>query len=343
MALFQEFPAPRVGQLLSAARHRHDRSEQDVAIAVGVPLRMVRRWEQGLEVPTVDQVERLAALYGESTEQLLPARDVAVLDTANGTLTVGTATVDVEGEDNEGLLERYVSLVRSQRHLSDDAVIDLRDEDIGALASVLDLTDGVLHRRLERIVGLTAAEAAEVAHKMRRWRYLAPVAGLAVGALALFGVTQAFGGKGSSETPSAPTVNTTQTGTPAAEVVAPTRSTVTVPAVTVPAVTVPAVTAAPSASVAAPNTAASPSSPTSRGRTAPVATTRSLAPNIGNPVQVSPSAPPPTNAPTTVPGAVAVPGENNDPSVTTPSTDPPESTTTVGVDIGDGGAQVTAP
>src|SRR3954453_6601756 len=98
MALFQEFPAPRVGQLLSAARRRHDRSEQDVAIAVGVPLQKVRRWEQGLEVPTVDQVARLAALYGESTEQLLPERDVAVLDTAKGRFTSGMKPSELKGK-----------------------------------------------------------------------------------------------------------------------------------------------------------------------------------------------------------------------------------------------------
>src|SRR4051794_22858576 len=117
MALTREYPAPRVGQLLSAARRRHDRSEQDVAIAVGVPLRLVRRWEQGVELPTDDQLERLAALYGEPPDQLLPARDVATLDPEKGTLTVGSETVDVEIDDegNERLLQRYVSLVRSQR------------------------------------------------------------------------------------------------------------------------------------------------------------------------------------------------------------------------------------
>ncbi|MCU1345809.1 MAG: hypothetical protein JWL70_2075 [Acidimicrobiia bacterium] len=357
MAMTREDPTPRVGQLLSAARARHGRSEQDVAIAVGIPLRLVRHWEQGTEIPTDVQIARLAALYGEPVEQLLPARDVASLDPVAGTLTVGTETVDVDldGAANEALLERYVSLVRSQRGLGDTTVIDLRDEDIGALASVLDLTDSILHQRLERIIGLTAAEAAEVAHKMRRWRLLAPLAGLAVGALGLFGVTQAFGGGDSGHgSPSASTVAVVApSGVPSAALIsAPGASTVTVPAATslAPVTSSAPATAGPTAGVAAPPPPAT-AAPRSGGSPSPV---RPIVPNIGAPLQVTPSptVPPSTAAPTTappatVPGAVAVPGDNNEPSVTAPPTTapttPPTSATTIPVDIGGGGTQVVAP
>jgi hypothetical protein len=131
-------------------------------------------------------------------------RDIAELDLVSGSLRVGSQSVDVHGLTNADLLRRYVALVRVERKLAPGARIVLRDADVAALASVLDVEDGELERDLVAIVGLDRAAAADVRRRLSRRRLAAPMAGLALGSIGLFGLRQLTQSGG--ESASAPSV-----------------------------------------------------------------------------------------------------------------------------------------
>jgi hypothetical protein len=108
-------------------------------------------------------------------------REVA-FDAATGTLVVGARTVVVEPGDNERLLRTYLGLVAEQRDVTLSKGVVLRRDDIAVLADLLDLDDEDLETRLQRILHLSAAEAADLTGRLRRHRVA--VAAVGVGLLA---------------------------------------------------------------------------------------------------------------------------------------------------------------
>jgi hypothetical protein len=166
-----------------------------------------------------------------------PGRDVAELDLAGGSLRVGSQQADVHGMSNAAILRRYVALVRTERVLGPADPVKLRDTDIQALASVLDVDDDDLERDLIAIVGLDAGSAAKVHQRLRRRRLAAPIAGLALGGLGLLGARQWFSGGEA-------------TSTPATEISADSVAPAILPPTPEPATTIVTVTTAPSTTTA---------------------------------------------------------------------------------------------
>jgi hypothetical protein len=85
------------------------------------------------------------------------------------------------------------STVVSHPALGNEAVlrIEVRHDDVVVLAQVLDLTDEDLESHLARLLGVSAATAAEVGRRLRRRHaFVAAAASLTVGGLALFGATK---------------------------------------------------------------------------------------------------------------------------------------------------------
>src|SRR4051812_39041594 len=112
---------------------------------------------------------------------------------ASRTLTVGDQThavPDVDG-DNEELLRCYLALVREVRGLVPTERFALRQDDVEALAAILDLDDADLEARLVRMLHVSSTEAAELRRKLVARRILGAAGALTVGLLASMPLTAA--------------------------------------------------------------------------------------------------------------------------------------------------------
>ena len=118
-------------------------------------------------------------------------------------LTIGehSTVVSHPALGNEAVLRSYLSLVADVRGTPIGSGIEVRHDDVVVLAQVLDLTDEDLETHLARLLGVSAATAAEVGRRLRRRHaFAAAAASLTVGGLALFGATRVA----ASPSPAAP-------------------------------------------------------------------------------------------------------------------------------------------
>ncbi len=241
-------PAARVGSLLERARNASGIAEHDLASMLKVRVRTVRQWERGEFVPTDDQIEAIAATCGVRLIELLPSRTNLSYDSDTGTMRLGdhVLTLPASMRDDDTVLGAFLGLVRRQRGLRPDQDVNVREEDLEALADALDLDDEELEERLVRIVGLSRRRAAIVRAQLMRRRLTAGMVGLVAG-LSLIAVNRIFttateevrtvgGGPTTSSNPYVdPTTTTTTTTTtnPTAATGAPKQVPVTAPASTV--------------------------------------------------------------------------------------------------------------
>lgn len=102
-----------------------------------------------------------------------------------------TTVVSDPALGNEAVLRSYLALVAKVRGTPIGSGIEVRHDDVVVLAQVLDLTDTDLEWHLERLLGVSAAEAAQVGRRLRRRRAFATAAAsLTVGGLAFLGATK---------------------------------------------------------------------------------------------------------------------------------------------------------
>jgi transcriptional regulator with XRE-family HTH domain len=333
-------PPVRVGWLLARARREAGLHPHDLAAALDVAPRVVRRWESGASSPDDAHVRAIAQLLQRSVESLLPGRDVVSLAEGGGGLRVGSELLDVdfELETNEAILRRYVTAVRANRGVGEDRPFVVRQEDVAALAAILDVHDGDLERDLVAIVGLTPKRASVLRSQLVRRRLAAPVAGLALGVSGTFGAVALAAGSAVPlpQPVAAADVAPAATTAPAAQVAltqvggavaldrverAPTTSATAVeaPQSTVPAVVPPAPsTSAPVPSTATPAPVVSTPAPVV-STPAPVVAAPSLAPQIGEAVTIE--APGVESSVVAAP-VVAAPTDPAIPDVEVPTVDP---------------------
>lgn len=153
------------------------------------------------------------------------------------TLTIGdrSTVVNHPALGNEAVLRSYLSLVADVRGTPIGSGIEIRHDDVVVLAQVLDLTDADLEKDLQRLLGVSAATAAEVGRRLRRRQaFVAAAASLTVGAVALFGASKVAASP--SPAPSRPAAVVATTAAPVAEPT--TTSTTAAPATTEPPTTV---------------------------------------------------------------------------------------------------------
>jgi hypothetical protein len=114
-----------------------------------------------------------------------------VYDPSTGMLTVGqlSRSVDDLGE-NEIVLRVYLELVGAQRSVVPGARIDLRDDDIEALASLLDLEDEHLDDLLERLLNISEFEARSIRRRLRSRSIRSAAAVLGIGVIASMPINQ---------------------------------------------------------------------------------------------------------------------------------------------------------
>jgi hypothetical protein len=150
-------------------------------------------------------------------------------------LTIGehSTVVSHPALGNEAVLRSYLSLVAEVRGTPIGSGIQVRHDDVVVLAQVLDLSDSDLDFHLQRLLGVSAATAAEVGRRLRRRHaFAAAAASLTVGGLALFGASKVAASPGPVTPKPTPVVAV------ASMPEATTTSTTAVPATTTPPATV---------------------------------------------------------------------------------------------------------
>ncbi len=65
---------PTPGQLLRAARERLEKTQAEMAEALGVTQPLIARWESDNALPRTEDVRSVAAAYKLKPDQLLPER-----------------------------------------------------------------------------------------------------------------------------------------------------------------------------------------------------------------------------------------------------------------------------
>ncbi len=115
-------------------------------------------------------------------------------------LTVGDrSTVVPEVDDrNEAMLRGYLAVVAQVRGTSVASLTQVRQDDVAALAELLDLDDADLEARFVRLLGMTPEVAADTRHRIAKHRAILAAAGITVGVL-----MSTSGASGSSQDPAA--------------------------------------------------------------------------------------------------------------------------------------------
>jgi len=186
-------PAARVGWLVARARAIAGIADRDLAATIGLPLRAIRRWERGDQVPSDDEIEAIAAACGTRLTELLPRRTSVSYDPSTGIMRMGDQALALPGSmlDNDTVLGAYIGLVRRLRGLRADQDVKVRQDDLEALAEALDLDDEELEERLVRVIGISRTQAAAVRAQLLRRRLAVPMVGMLAG-ISLLGINRIF-------------------------------------------------------------------------------------------------------------------------------------------------------
>jgi transcriptional regulator with XRE-family HTH domain len=163
-----ELPLRQLAHALVLARRDAGWSSRDVARRLGVHLADLRAWEHGRARPGWEELDGLSELYGEHLVERLREREPVVLDRAAGVLRIGdrVAAFDPDSTDNDAVLRLYLRRVRELRGLRRGATFPLRDDDVAALALVIDVHDAALEDRLIALMGVGRTEAGALRRRL---------------------------------------------------------------------------------------------------------------------------------------------------------------------------------
>ncbi|MEO7556818.1 MAG: helix-turn-helix transcriptional regulator [Acidimicrobiales bacterium] len=226
--LAQLSPA-RIGELLRRARHDRALGPEYVARSARVGRRDVSRWERGRSRPTTDELVRLAGALGMSIDELIPPRTRVRYEPQTRTLILGDRTVAIvrradDANGNSAVLRTYLGAVAASRGCLPGTPLALRRDDIAVLAQLLDLDDDDLEIRLQRLLGLSATDAAAVRSRLLSRSVTAVGTALVVGVLATGSLAAASAAGGHSDPSPTPT---TSPSTSASVMVRPPTTTMT--------------------------------------------------------------------------------------------------------------------
>lgn len=108
-----------------------------------------------------------------------------VYDASTRVLTVGQRSRSVSDlADNAAVLTTYLEMVAEQRPMQPASRVELRDDDLDALAGLLDLDDSALEDQFVRLLGVTRGEARELRRRMRARWFRTAAAAVGVGVFA---------------------------------------------------------------------------------------------------------------------------------------------------------------
>jgi hypothetical protein len=193
--------AKRLANLLVASRVHDGRSLAAVARASGgrYTRHQLRGFEQAGTPLDDDTVEQLAALYECDLAAILPERLTVVIQPPQ--LILGGVAAEFEPHDHHALLTAYLLLVRTLRRQRSAPAVDLRRDDIEALAGYLGEPSEQVLARLGSLMNATQSKRAAMAG-------LFATGAMVVG---LVGTAAAVGNVDESVRPGPPTVTVTTT------------------------------------------------------------------------------------------------------------------------------------
>lgn len=286
-------PAERMGPLLRRARTARRLSVRAAAEQLGISRHLLSRYERGVEAVTPEHLAGLAALYGTSTEELVPTRRAVVVDQGRATLAIG-GMMRSTGPSSDGVLSDYLTMLYTLRGVRPGDPIPLRDDDLDALADALGSDPAVVEERLVELMGCTREEAAALRRMILRRRVLAPAATIVVGA-GLIGGVRAAAQRPDGSSDRAAVEATTTTGPP------PAASTTSGPTTTAPPATAPT-TAPTTTPTTAPVSEPPSASPSSGAQEDAVTVDPAGPPGPPAEVEAPPTTPPPPTSPPEMPG-----------------------------------------
>jgi len=186
------------GRALRRARELSDLRPRTAARALGIRQSRLRDWESGRTSPDADEMARAIELYSADLNHIWPDRQPLISPEEPGVLIVGEERIEVNtvartahdsgpatqraAIDNRVILSRYIAAVRRQRGAGTDDSVELRAQDVSALATVLDLDDMLLEVQLMDLLDLTPAGARWTARAMVVGALMAVGAGVLVSA-----------------------------------------------------------------------------------------------------------------------------------------------------------------
>jgi hypothetical protein len=248
----------------------------EAATRLGVSEGLLVAWERGTERVTDDGAAALVDLYGERLTALVPVREPVSVDL--GRIAVGSKIKVLASTAHDDVLAAYVELLRAVREAKPGTAVALRTSDLEVLATTIGTEVDDVEARIVELLRCTRTEARTLHDELRRRKLLVPVAGLALGAVAITGVVAAAPGHAPAPTAvhTAPVAHTTTTttSTPSTPTtVAPEPHDTTAPTPTTPTSAAPPVTTTTMAPlpppVTAPPTTAAPAVPAATAANAP--------------------------------------------------------------------------
>lgn len=147
--------ARRVGERLRLVRRQRRLSLQAVEEGSSSEFKasVLGAYERGERAISVPRLSRLARFYEVPVDQLLPDEERLSGD-GSGDPTDGRVTIDLRrvgglAAPERELLGRYLGMIQTQRHGAGGELITIRQEDMRAIACLLETTAEGARRRLE--------------------------------------------------------------------------------------------------------------------------------------------------------------------------------------------------
>jgi transcriptional regulator with XRE-family HTH domain len=154
----------RVGMQLRELRVASGRKRHHVAAETGIRSRDLAAYEKGRGPIPAEHLERLAAVYDVSVDDLVPPRRGVSVDFDRRTFRI-SSTVRIMGEHEfteTELLREYLALLRAMRGNPPGTPVTLREDDLDRLAAALGGETHRIEARLIQLMNLTPDEAANL-------------------------------------------------------------------------------------------------------------------------------------------------------------------------------------
>jgi transcriptional regulator with XRE-family HTH domain len=159
--------ARRVGERLRKVRKQQRLSLQAVEAASGDEFKasVLGAYERGERAISVPRLQRLAKFYNVPVDQLLPRDaggdpdwgndrdddDHAQADADDRKVTIDLTRLEAAQPPDRDLLGRYLGMIQVQRQDFNGRVLTIREEDLRAIACLLDTRPELMRRRLEEM------------------------------------------------------------------------------------------------------------------------------------------------------------------------------------------------
>lgn len=152
--------ASQVGDRLRIVRRQQALSLQAVEALSGGEFRAsaLGAYERGERVISVPRLQRLASIYRVPVDQLLPPapgasapREASPEGDGDGKVRIDLTRLEAAPSPERELVSRFVSLIQLQRQDFNGRVITVRDDDLRALACLLDTHPEHMRSRLDEL------------------------------------------------------------------------------------------------------------------------------------------------------------------------------------------------